>query len=95
LHPHLLHDFSDTAALVEHMDLVITVDTSIAHLAGALGKPAWILLAHIPDFRWMLDRTDTSWYPSVKLIRQRGSNDWGGVLSEVIDALKQYNPKLN
>lgn len=66
----LLHDFSDTAALIACMDIVISVDTSIAHLAGALAKPTWVLLARVPDWRWLLDRQDSPWYPSVTLYRQ-------------------------
>ena len=78
-----LHDFSDTAALMECMDLVISVDTSVAHLGGALGKPTWVLLSCMPDWRWLLDRDDSPWYPSVKLYRQTGKRDWRGVLERV------------
>jgi tetratricopeptide (TPR) repeat protein len=78
-----LTDFGETAALCECLDLVITVDTSVAHLCGALGKPTWILLPFHPDWRWMLERTDSPWYPSVKLYRQAARGDWGGVLERV------------
>jgi ADP-heptose:LPS heptosyltransferase len=78
-----LSDFSDTAALIECMDLVITVDTSVAHLSGALGKKTWLLLPHSPDWRWLLDRSDSPWYPSMKLYRQSISQDWGEVLDKV------------
>jgi tetratricopeptide (TPR) repeat protein len=78
-----LGDFADTAALVDLMDLVVTVDTSVAHLAGALGKPVWILLPHIPDWRWMLGRADSPWYPSARLFRQPSRGDWSGVIEEV------------
>ena len=90
LHQHQddLIDFSDTAALIECLDLVITVDTSVAHLAGALGKPVWILLPALPDFRWMLDRTDTPWYPSAQLFRQSEAGNWGEALTRVDSALR-------
>jgi Tfp pilus assembly protein PilF len=75
-----LKDFADAAALVDLMDLVITVDTSLAHLAGALGKPVWILLAPNPDWRWMLNRPDTPWYPTARLIRQPRGAGWPPVI---------------
>ncbi len=78
-----LTDFSDAAALIECLDLVISVDTSTAHLAGALGKPVWILLPHAPDYRWMLDREDSPWYPSARLFRQSKAGDWAGVIQRV------------
>lgn len=71
-----LRDFSDTAALIENLDLVISVDTAVAHLAGALGKPTWILLPLAPDWRWLLDRSDSIWYPSVRLFRQTELGNW-------------------
>lgn len=80
-------DFSDTAALIECMDLIISVDTSVAHLAGALGKPTWILLPYMPDYRWMLDRADCPWYPSVRLFRQDESSEWSVVINAVMTAL--------
>lgn len=83
LHTADLHDFSDTANLVDAMDVVISVDTSVAHLAGALGKQVWILLPRIPDYRWMLDREDSPWYPTAKLFRQSGFGDWEEVLARV------------
>jgi tetratricopeptide (TPR) repeat protein len=82
-----LADFDDTAALVEALDLVISVDTSTAHLAGALGRPVWVLLAHSPDWRWMLKRTDSAWYPSARLFRQPKAGDWESVISVVRVAL--------
>jgi tetratricopeptide (TPR) repeat protein len=88
--PHLTHfgeDFANTAALISLMDVVISVDTSIAHLAAALGCPTWILLAHTPDWRWMLGRNDTPWYPTARLFRQPAPNDWPSVLEEVRSAL--------
>jgi tetratricopeptide (TPR) repeat protein len=78
-----LQDFADTAALIEQMDLVITVDTSVAHLAGALGKEAWVLLPFMPDWRWLLQRADSPWYDSVRLFRQPEAGSWQSVLDEV------------
>ncbi|HEY0185760.1 MAG TPA: tetratricopeptide repeat protein [Rhodopila sp.] len=76
-------DYAETAALVANLDLVITVDTSIAHLAGALGKPVWILLPHAPDWRWLLKRRDSPWYWSARLFRQPAPGDWTSVLAQV------------
>jgi tetratricopeptide (TPR) repeat protein len=78
-----LDDFSDTAALLDVMDLVITVDTSVAHLAGAMGKPTWLLLPYNPDWRWLLDRDDSPWYPSFRLFRQTQARYWAPVLQRV------------
>jgi tetratricopeptide (TPR) repeat protein len=78
-----LRNFADTAALMETLDLVITVDTSAAHLAGALGRPVWILLPYCPDWRWMLERTDSPWYPSARLYRQPAPGQWAPVLAAV------------
>jgi tetratricopeptide (TPR) repeat protein len=83
-----LADFSDTAALVDRMDLVITVDTSIAHLAGALGKPVWILIPFSPDWRWLLNRADSPWYPSARLFRQDRPGDWASVIESARTALR-------
>ena len=80
-------DFADTAALVETLDLVIAVDTAVAHLAGAMGKAVWILLAHAPDWRWMLNRDDTPWYASARLFRQDRAGDWDTVINRVAAAL--------
>lgn len=79
-----LNDFSDTAALISEMDLIISADTSVAHLAGATGKPLWILLPYLPDYRWLLDRTDSPWYPTATLFRQPNYGDWKAVISEVV-----------
>ncbi len=84
---HWMADYADTAALVENLDLVVTVDTSVAHLAGALGKPVWILLPHAPDWRWFLNRTDSPWYRSARLFRQPSSGDWESVLLLVAQEL--------
>ncbi len=78
-----LNDFSDTAALVSCLDLVITVDTSVAHLAGALGCRTWILLPYTPDWRWLLDRDDSPWYPNVRLFRQSETREYDAVLDRV------------
>jgi tetratricopeptide (TPR) repeat protein len=82
-----LSDFADTAALIANLDLVISCDTSVAHLAGALGKPVWILLPMVPDWRWLLKRDDSPWYPTMRLFRQKKSGDWTGVISRVTEAL--------
>jgi tetratricopeptide (TPR) repeat protein len=82
-----LTDFTETAALVSCFDLVITVDTSVAHLAGALGCPTWILLPHTPDWRWLLDRDDSPWYPTVRLFRQNETRDYADVLDRVREQL--------
>jgi tetratricopeptide (TPR) repeat protein len=86
-HQDNLHDFSDTAALINQMDLIISVDTSVAHLAGALGKQVWILLPFMPDFRWLLDRDDSPWYPTTKLFRQPQIGDWDSVIQQLISEL--------
>ncbi len=76
-------DFDDTAALCELMDIVISVDTSVAHLSAALGRPTWILLPYVPDWRWLLDRDDSPWYPTAKLYRQSADGDWDSVFARV------------
>ena len=85
-------DFSDTAAAIANMDLVISVCTSVAHLTGALGKPLWVMLAYAPDWRWMLDRDDSPWYPTARLFRQEAPGDWAGVVDRVTQALKGFDP---
>ncbi|HQN64385.1 MAG TPA: tetratricopeptide repeat protein [Methylophilus sp.] len=89
LHQNDLTDFSDTAALIALMDLVISVDTSVAHLAAAMGKDCWVMLPYAPDFRWMLDREDSPWYPSVRLFRQPDFNDWESVVGQVKRKLEE------
>ena len=87
-------DFSDTAAIIENLDLVITVDTATAHLAGAMDKPCWVLISKVPDWRWLLDRTDSPWYKSIKLYRQQESRDWTIVIQNVINDLQGFTNLL-
>jgi Flp pilus assembly protein TadD len=82
-----LHNFADTAALIDNLDLVIGVDTSVMHLAGAMGKPAWLLLPFVPDWRWLLDREESPWYPSLRLFRQKLIGDWSDVVQKITEAL--------
>jgi hypothetical protein len=82
-----LKDFGETAAVIENLDMIVTVDTSMGHLAGALAKPAWIMLPKAADWRWMLDRSDSPWYPTVRLFRQGFPGAWDVVLAEVAGAL--------
>jgi hypothetical protein len=84
-----LLDFVNTAALCECMDVVISVDTSVAHLSGALGQRTWVLLPFTPDWRWLRDRDDSPWYPSVKLYRQKAAGDWNEVFSRVATDLRR------
>jgi len=86
-HTRDLTDFTETAAMISNLDLIITVDTAVAHLAGALGKPVWTLLAFAPDWRWMVNRSDCPWYPTMRLFRQPKIGDWAGVVDEVRRAL--------
>ncbi len=84
------HDFSDTAALIDNLDLVIAVDTSVAHLAGALGKPLWLLNRYNTCWRWLLDRTDSPWYPTARLFRQDETREWDQVIARVALALQDH-----
>ena len=83
----LINNFSDTATAIFHMDLIISVDTATAHLAGAMGKPTWIMIPHAPDWRWMLDRDDSPWYPSIRLFRQSEPGDFKSVMKNIQQAL--------
>lgn len=80
--------FLDTAALVQHLDLVISVDTSVAHLAGALGKPVWLLNRYESEWRWMLEREDSPWYPTMRIFRQKSLHDWPGVIARLAESLR-------
>jgi Flp pilus assembly protein TadD len=86
----LLHGFEDTTALVAELDLVVCVDTSVGHVAGALGRPAWVMLPFAPDWRWLTGRTDTPWYPSLTLHRQKQAKQWGDVLERVLADLAAW-----
>jgi ADP-heptose:LPS heptosyltransferase len=83
VHSSHMTDFSATAALISCLDLVITVDTSVAHLAAAFGRPTWVLLPYTPDYRWLLDRNDSPWYPTVRLFRQDETRDYETVIDRV------------
>lgn len=85
-----LHDFTDTAALVDNLDLLISVDTSVVHLAGALNKPTWVLIPTVPDWRWHHDREDSPWYPSIRLFRQTRTGDWNDVVVRLATALAEF-----
>ncbi len=84
----VLRDFAATAAAINQLDLVISVDTVVAHLAGALGRPVWLLLPFAPDWRWLLGRSDSPWYPTMRLFRQSKPGDWPGVIQEVCSELR-------
>ncbi len=84
-----LEDFADTAAIVELMDVVVSVDTAVAHVAGALGKKLWLLLPLVPDWRWLLEREDSPWYPSARLFRQSRLGDWTVTLARVREELTE------
>jgi len=86
-----LIDFNETAALIDCLDLVITVDTSIAHLAGAMGKRAWLLLSDNADWRWLVNTESSPWYPTIKIFRQDKSGDWSNVLKKVeLELIAQF-----
>ena len=90
-----LVDYSDTAALITNLDLVISVDTSVVHMAGALGKPVWVLNRFDTDWRWFLDRTDSPWYPSATIFHQPNPGDWDSVVVKVKEELKKLTPRVN
>lgn len=84
-----LADLAQTAAVVAQLDLVVTVDTAVAHLAGALGRPVWMLVARRPDWRWLLDRDETPWYPTMRLFRRRARESWGEAIGRLCEALRE------
>ena len=81
------HAFADTAAVMANLDLIVSVDTSVAHLAGAMGRPVFVALKHVPEWRWMLDRADLPWYPTMRLFRQPKRGDWTGVFESIAKAV--------
>jgi hypothetical protein len=85
-------DFLDTAALVDNLDLVISIDSAIVHLAGALGKPVWLLNRYGSDWRWGLESERCPWYPSMRIFRQQGSASWDGVMAQVAGELTGFRP---
>jgi hypothetical protein len=87
-----MKDMDGFAAQVAGLDLVVCIDNSTAHMAGALGVPAWVLLPAFPEWRWMLGREDSPWYPTLRLFRQTSPGDWGGVLESVAVALRAFRP---
>jgi ADP-heptose:LPS heptosyltransferase len=82
-----LKDFADTAAFIANLDLIVSVDTAVAHLAGAMGKQVWVLLPFIPDWRWLLDREDSPWYPTMRLFRQKRAGDWEEPIQRIVNEL--------
>ncbi len=90
-----LGDFADTACAITQMDLILTVDTAVAHLAGALGKPTWVLLPFAPDWRWLLNRNDSPWYPTMRLFRQDAAGAWQGVVETIRLALQEWSAALS
>jgi len=95
VHDDQIGDFGDTAALMNEMDLVISTCTSIANLAGALGRPLWVLLSYIADWRWLLDRSDSPWYPTATLFRQHAIGDWSPVIAEVAARLGHFAQEVH
>jgi Glycosyltransferase family 9 (heptosyltransferase) len=88
LSPDLFLAFVDTAAVMSSLDLIVTADTAVAHLAGALGRPTWVALKYVPHWTWMLEREDSPWYPTVRLFRQPEPNNWASVFSTIEQALR-------
>jgi ADP-heptose:LPS heptosyltransferase len=85
-----IKDYDDTMAVLECLDVLVTVDTSVGHLAGAMDRPAWIMLPRAPDWRWLLDRADSPWYRSVRLFRQSVSRQWSGPVGDITAALREH-----
>jgi ADP-heptose:LPS heptosyltransferase len=90
-------NFADTAGVIANLDLVISVDTAVAHLAGAMGKPVWVLLPFVPDWRWFFDRNDSPWYPTMRLFRQEKRGDWVAVMRRLTKEVQEVaeNSKRN
>jgi tetratricopeptide (TPR) repeat protein len=86
-------DFYDTATIISQVDLVISIDTAVIHLAGAMAKPVWVLLPFTPDWRWLLQREDSPWYPTMRLFRQDRPNDWDNVLHQIYNSLQSFHPR--
>lgn len=84
-----IRDFADTAAIIANLDLVLTIDTAVAHLAGGMGAATWLLLPHVADWRWLSGRDDSPWYPGMRLFRQERAGDWGAVMERVCAALSR------
>jgi hypothetical protein len=85
-----LGDFAETAAVIANLDLVISVDTAVAHLAGALARPVWLLLPYVPEWRWLLERDDSPWYPTMRVFRQRKAGDWRGLVDHLAGVLRAW-----
>ena len=83
-------NFADTAAILHNLDLVITIDTAMAHLAGAMGVPAWVLLKSSPDWRWLMERSDSPWYSSLRLFRQQTPGEWASAILSMAEAMNQF-----
>jgi hypothetical protein len=88
-----LKDFADTAAVLQEMDLLISVDTSVVHLAGALNRPVWMMIAAMPDWRWLMQGESSAWYPSLRIFRQRARGDWAPVIADIDRALDAWVAK--
>jgi hypothetical protein len=82
-----IEDFRDTAAIIDSLDLVVTADTAVAHLAGAMARPVWIMLPFAPDWRWLTERSDSPWYPTARLFRQSAPRDWSGVVATIAEEI--------
>jgi hypothetical protein len=82
--------FVDTAAILQHLDLLVCADTAVGHLAGALGVPVWLALSQVTDWRWMVGRDDTPWYPSMRLFRQQHRHDWAGLFQDLAGELRSF-----
>jgi len=80
--------FIDTAAIMQNLDLVVSSDTAVPHLAGALGRPCWVALKQVPDWRWMMGQERSAWYPDMRLFRQKAAGDWQSVFQEITEALR-------